>query len=252
MQIYLQHHGKTFSADLSRAYSIAIPLSPGAIGPNCFYAPFFEAVPVRADNFVGSTKEGGAVNFFNIHINPHGNGTHTECVGHISKEKYTIRECLTVHHFIAKLITLWPEKKENGDRVIVSSLLQGCLDSENPVKAIIVRTMPNGDDKKTRNYSGTNPPYFDAKAIQYLNDCGIEHLLTDLPSVDREEDGGLLSAHKTFWNYPSDPASHKTITELIYVPDSIPDGYYLLNIQITPMDLDVSPSGIIIYPLTES
>jgi hypothetical protein len=82
-----------------------------------------------------------------------------------------------------------------------------------------------------------------------MSDENIQHLLLDLPSVDREEDGGALAAHKAFWKYPEDPRTKATITELIYVDNVVPDGLYLLQIQIAAMELDASPSRPFIYPL---
>ena len=79
----------------------------------------------------------------------------------------------------------------------------------------------------------------------------INHLLTDLPSVDREEDGGKLLAHKAFWKYPEDIRRSATITELVYVPDVVTDGLYLLNVQITSLEVDASPSKPVIYQLTK-
>jgi kynurenine formamidase len=250
MYITLTHKSKKFRADLANGRSISTPLIPGATGPNCFYAPLFEASPVRMGNFVGSTAEGGLVNFFNVRINPHGNGTHTECIGHIAKEKFTVRQCLQSYHFAAHLTSVWPEKSDNGDRIIFASSLES-LKKYAPVEAAIIRTMPNHTDKLTRMYSGTNPPYFDVSAVHLLNDCGIKHLITDLPSVDREEDGGKLTAHKTFWHYPENPQTEKTITELAYIPDEIPDGLYLLNMQIAAFELDASPSNLVLFELEE-
>jgi hypothetical protein len=34
----------------------------------------------------------------------------------------------------------------------------------------------------------------------FLHESGIQHLLIDLPSVDKEKDEGKLLAHKAFWN----------------------------------------------------
>jgi hypothetical protein len=78
---------------------------------------------------------------------------------------------------------------------------------------------------------------------------GILHLLIDLPSVDREEDGGKLAAHKAFWQYPARPRMDATITELIFVNNMITDGLYLLNLQICSLSLDASPSKPVIYAL---
>ncbi len=69
------------------------------------------------------------------------------------------------------------------------------------------------------------------KVNRILNKAKIEHLLIDLPSVDRESDGGKLEFHHAFWGVPNDPQFHKTITELIFVPNHIPDGDYILNLQ---------------------
>ena len=83
--------------------------------------------------------------------------------------------------------------------------------------------------------------------IDFLNELGIEHLLIDMPSIDKEVDGGKLEAHHTFWNYPNNPQLQKTITELIYVPNEVQDGTYILNLQIAPFENDASPSKPVLY-----
>ena len=86
----------------------------------------------------------------------------------------------------------------------------------------------------------------------------VDHLLVDLPSVDRMQDNGLLLAHRAFWGMPQGSAAlsqathpHATITELIYVPDNVADGNYLLNLQVAPLDADAAPSRPLLYPLTD-
>lgn len=248
MKIRLQHQGKDFEADLSQPLDISIPIKNGEENPNCFYAPFPEFSPVRAGDFVGSTAEGGPLNFFNVKINPHGNGTHTECVGHIAREKFTILQSLTRSHFLCKLVSVIPTKNEAGDRVISKSHLTGLFEKDG-VDALIVRTMPNNPDKRKQVWSGINPPYFDAEALEYLVANNIQHFLTDLPSVDREEDGGALAGHKAYWQYPDNTREFATITELIFADDILKDGLYLLNIQTISLDLDVSPSKPVLFPL---
>ncbi len=250
MVITLQHQDKTYCSDLSKPLDISIPLEVGADTVNCFYAPLMETAPVVAGDFVGSIAEGGPLNFLNVRLNPHGNGTHTECVGHIAKEKYTINKTLHKFHYIAKVISVYPTKGENGDRVIFKDQLTNAI-LPNEVEALVIRTLPNDELKKGTNYSGTNPPYLHHEATKYLVDCGIQHLLIDLPSVDREEDNGLLLAHKAFWKYPKNIRKNCTITELIFVDNSINDGLYLLNLQITSLELDASPSKPVLYQLVE-
>ena len=248
MLISIQHQGKKFQTDLNQPQDISIPLEEGLDTVNCFYAPPMETSPVRAGDFVGSTQEGGLVNFLNVRINPHGNGTHTECVGHIAKEKYTLNQLLKKFHFFSKLVSVYPTKLEGGDRVIFKHHLEAVF-SKNEAPAIIIRSLPNDDLKLRTNYSGTNPPYLHHEAVAYLVDCGVEHLLIDLPSVDREEDEGKLLAHKAFWQYPDAIRENCTISELVYIPNYLKDGKYLLNLQIASFEIDVSPSKPVLYTL---
>lgn len=248
MLITFDFKEESYQADLSQPLDISIPLREGEKSVNCFYAPLMETFPVIAGDFIGSTEQGGLVNFLNIRLNPHGNGTHTECVGHIAKEKYTINQSLVNFHFPVKLVSVYPTKLENGDRVILKSQIEELLEAEE-VEALIIRTLPNDDGKLSRHYSGTNPPYVHHEAIEYMVSCGINHLLIDLPSVDREEDEGKLLAHKAFWQFPDKVRKNATITELIYVENVIKDGFYLLNIQIASFEIDVSPSKPVLYKL---
>lgn len=248
MVISLTHKDTNYHADLNQPIDISIPLEPGEDKVNCFYAPPVEIWPVVAGDFVGSTEEGGLLNFKNVKLNPHGNGTHTECVGHIARENYSLNKCLKTYHQIARLITVSPEIADNGDRVISKSQLAAII-KDFDVNSLVVRTLPNDTSKLTQNYSGTNPPYLHHEAVRYLVEKGIDHLLIDLPSVDREQDEGKLLAHKAFWQYPHNVRDWATITEMIYVPNEVEDGLYLLNIQITSLELDASPSKPVLYPL---
>lgn len=249
-----EHSDKKYGVNFARPLDISLPLKAGPETVNCFYAPPVQVEPVRAGEFIGSTLAGGPVNFMNLTINPHGNGTHTECVGHISKEPYFINDCLTCFLFFAKLVSLYPTRQPNGDKIIDEAQLKDAV-APNETEAIIIRTLPNDQGKRTRHYSGTNPPYLHHLGVEHLVRCGVSHLLVDLPSVDREEDGGALLSHKAWWNYPADGQKairqNATITELVYIPDSIPDGYYLLNLQICSLELDASPSKPVIYPILE-
>lgn len=250
MNVRLDRNGITLLADLSQAIDLSIVLREGLDNVNCFWAPPVEYTPVVAGDFIGSTAQGGPVNFFNVRINPHGNGTHTECVGHIARERYVLHECLTEFHFFAKLVSVYPRPTETGDRVIFRDQIEALL-LENEAEALILRTLPNDEFKNKRQYSGTNPPYLHPEAARYLVASGVRHLLLDLPSVDREEDGGQLLAHRAFWQYPEAVRRDCTITELIFVPSTVKDGYYLLNLQTATLDLDASPSKPVLFPLRE-
>lgn len=255
MQIKFTHHGTEYTADTARPSDLSIPLRAGTEWVNCFYAPPVEFTPVRAGDFIGSTRAGGAVNFKNVRLNPHGNGTHTECVGHIGDEVYTINRCLTRFHFLAQLITVWPTLQDNGDRVIMREMFEDVFPKIPGTEAVVIRTMPNDLLKMTTKYSGTNPPYLHRAATEYLVEKGVRHLLTDLPSVDREEDGGELRSHRAFWQYPDTEAADRldcTITELIYADNDLKDGTYLLHLGIASFDMDASPSKPVLYALKKT
>lgn len=250
MLISLLVKGKTCRCNLAAPLDISMPLHDGLDQVNCFYAPHMQAEPVIVGDFKGSVALGGPVNFFNVRLNPHGNGTHTECVGHIAKARHTINESLRQFHHIAKLVSLYPTRLDNGDRVILREQMEALFEPDE-APAIIIRTLPNDALKLKTNYSGANPPYLHHEAVAYLVAAGVQHLLLDLPSVDREEDGGQLLSHRAFWQYPEQTRTEATITELIFVDNSIQDGLYLLNLQIAPFEIDASPSKPVLYALEE-
>ncbi len=248
MIVHINHQQKVLKADLQQPIDISIPLRPGAENVNAWYCDPVKIEPVVMGDWVGDVNTGSGVNFRNVFFNPHGNGTHTECVGHISKENYTLNQHLRTFFFVAELITVAPEVA-GDDRIITADQInRACKFSV--AEALIIRTTPNTADKINRQYSNTNPPYLEAGASGRMVEMGIKHLLIDLPSVDREKDEGKLDAHHKFWRYPENTRLDCTITELIYVPDEITDGLYLLNLQITSLENDASPSKPVLFKLS--
>ena len=109
--------------------------------------------------------------------------------------------------------------------------------------------MPNEGNKLSKNYSSSNPPYLEEAAATWLGEQGVRHLMIDLPSVDREEDGEKLLAHHAFWNYPQATRLDATITELVFVDDKIKDGFYFMNLQVAPFVNDAAPSRPLLFEL---
>lgn len=247
----ITHKGKSYHVDLNKPIDISIPLRAGEENVNAWYSAPVKMEPVRMGDWVGDVKQGGSVNFRNVFFNPHGNGTHTECVGHISKEDYSINQCLKTFFFIAELITILPEETNEGDFVITKRHIENCLGEKRP-EAIVIRTLDNSRSKINKHYSNTNPPYLSHEAAELINNWGIDHLLIDLPSVDKEVDGGQLLSHHAFWQYPHNTKLQRTITEMIYVPNTIYDGTYLLNLQIASFENDATPSKPVLYILNSA
>lgn len=247
MEITLEILNKTYRANLAHPHSIAIPMQHGAANPNAWYCenPRFE--PVVMGDFVGAVAQGSSVNFRNVFFNPHGNGTHTESVQHISDLPISVNSCFKKFFFTAQLISVRPQQI-NGDAIVQAEDLLPFV-QQPATEAIILRTLPNEENKKQARYSNQNPPYIAAEALQQLAQMGVQHFITDLPSVDREKDEGKLAAHKAFWQYPNDIRSHATITELAFIPNHLPDALYLLEMQVAAWENDAAPSRPVLYVL---
>lgn len=244
------HAGREFKVDFFKPIDISMPLRASESCASAWYVQPMRLEPVVMGSWIGDVTKGGSVNFRNIYFNPHGNGTHTECVGHISKTFETINQHLKQFLFVAEVVTILPQELENGDFVITRSHLQELLSGLGRFEALVIRTLSNSPAKLVTNYSNTNPPYIQKDAITFLNEIGVQHLLIDMPSIDREQDGGELAAHHEFWQYPNNTQFSKTITEMIYVPNDVLDGTYLLNLQIAPFENDASPSKPILYKVS--
>lgn len=247
MKKTLLHLNKNvMEVDLGNFYDLSIPVKRKQ-PVNAYDLPDPVYSIFTAGGFTGSVRKGGTVNCDEIHMVPHGNGTHTECVGHISAEPVWLNNCLKEFVFSALLISIEPEEV-GGEKKITRPLLEvNLLSRYIPVDALVIRTLPDSPVKLSKRYAGTEPPFFTQRAMEFLEECGIKHLLTDLPSVDAENDKHL-TAHHTFWQYPDAPRRDKTITELIYVPEKAEDGYYLLNLQVPALETDASPSRPLIFP----
>lgn len=248
------HNNNEFKIDLSKPLDISLPLSNTDQNPIAWYIEKPEIEPVRFGDWVGKVSEGSSsTNFNNIFFNPHGHGTHTECLGHITRDFYSINQCLKQFFFTAEVISAQPQS-DGEDYVITKAQIEKALQGKSP-EAIIIRTLPNSAEKTSKKYSNTNWPYLLEEAATFIRESDIKHLLIDLPSVDKEHDEGKLLAHKAFWNVKdvnnlnSDARMNCSITELIYVEDQIVDGSYILNLQIASFENDASPSKPILYKI---
>lgn len=262
----IEHEGVTWRVELDNPVDISIPMKFGGPQPNAFGLPVATAEPFRAGDFVGDTREGGSVNCETVTLTPHGNGTHTECVGHIVDERVAVTDILRDTLSLAVVITVDPvdigtsgesydAPHEPRDRVVTSSSLEEGLARVAALEAdaFVIRTTPNDDSKLDQIHSGANPVYFTNEAMRSIRQHNVKHLLVDFPSVDREEDGGLLPNHHLFWEVPAgthaliNVPSFATITELIYVPAVVSDGEAFVSIQIPDWELDAAPSRPRLY-----
>ncbi|WP_179343463.1 cyclase family protein [Winogradskyella ursingii] len=245
----IQYNSRKLKIDLTKPLDISIPLRGNDTNVNAWYIDHPTIKPEVVDGDTISVTEGASVNFNTINFNPHAHGTHTETVGHLTEKSYPINKHLKQFFFLAEVISVAPEVYLK-DKVISAKQLQFALGNKKR-DALIIRTMPNTKAKKSRHYSHTNWTYFREDAIELLVRKGIKHLLVDTPSIDREEDGGELRAHRAFWNLNGNIREDATITEMIYVPNKVNDGTYFLNLQIAPFENDASPSKPILYKILD-
>lgn len=257
---------QNFRIDSTKGFDLSIPLHFQGKQLSAFGANPPKAESFQKGDFLGDTRRGGSCNVQQYTLVPHCHGTHTECVGHIVDEPVTIPEILDDVWIPATLISIRTEnrfvcsdhyssKTNIEDKLISKASVVQAIQAYTAVQfhqALIVRTLPNDPSKNTLRY--TTAPYFSNDAMQEIVYHRVQHLLVDLPSVDRLEDQGRLSNHRIFWQLPDNghtldkhKSSSKTITELIYVPNQIRDGYYLLNLQIPPFMTDAAPSRPIIF-----
>lgn len=235
---------QTFEADLLNPFSLAIPFKHKE-GPVAYSMdkPLF--TPFESGDFKASIAEGGSLNCFLLSFYPHGNGTHTESMLHVDPAGLPMNKIKIKPFLSACLVSLEPSFDPISGDSIISDAPSWVFDK--PFEAIIIRTLPNDESKLITDYSGTNPPYFSDSLFERFAQHGIFHVLTDLPSVDKEVDEGRLAAHKAFFA----KRKEASITEMIYVPQNVTDGVYLLNLQYPMIETDAVPSHPVIFACKE-
>lgn len=257
---------QTYTADLAKPISIAIPLDFVGKQPNTYGVPFAQSRAYKDGTFIGDVRQGGSCNFETYDMTPHCNGTHTECIGHITRDRVHIADTDFKRLSTALLISVEPlvandhahhynHTLEKGDLLITRELLEAEIKNYRNVNfdSVVIRTKPNTDKKLSDNYDHV-PAYFSLDAMEYILELGISNLLVDLPSIDRLYDDGLMTNHRAYWQVDDarsvNPKTvNMTITEFIYAADSVADGYYLLEIQIPPFLSDAAPSTPLLYKL---
>lgn len=250
--------GRTHRVDLANGISLAIPVAAGGAHPKFFVDRDIQSEPLRSGGFTGQVSAGGSCNVESIAMIPHCHGTHTEGPGHISREPVAVQKGLGMAMLPAALVSVEPGDG-NGEEVAGNGPVIAASQFEitSATRALIIRTLPNDEDKRRRDYASAAPyPLLSIETMDKLVEAGIEHLLIDTPSVDAADDGGRLAQHRRFWGmgeHDTEPAAaraHCTITEMIFVPDTAADGLYLLSQGVGALQSDAAASAPVIYPIS--
>jgi kynurenine formamidase len=275
----LQVGNREVSIDLSDPVSLAIDLDFSQQQPRHFGAPLASSRPFAVPGFSGSVEQGASCNCRTLTLTPHCNGTHTECVGHLTREPVDAHRVVPPGLLPALLVSIEPADARTtsestepapqpGDLLITRHALEGVWFTPTSIeknrqtsapfepRALVIRTLPNRPDKWSQDYSNQIPPYLSREAAELLIERGIEHLVVDLPSIDRTHDEGRLTAHRIFFGLPGGSVSlaqarraRSTITELAYIPDVVTDGPYMLELQAPALGGDAVPSRPLLYSL---
>ena len=289
IKISVDLNNTSYQVNFTSSWSLAIAVNfnQPTQQPNHFSANAAQATPMQAGGFVGDTKQGGSCNVNELTINPHCNGTHTESIAHIcdfsmddiiEKNGNSKNSALTLAQLSLPalmpcvVISITPELAiKSGDNyspefydhdlIISRSALKQALASyhDEQLQALVIRSLPNTSNKRQQAYNSDNQPaFFSREAILYLNERGVEHLVVDLPSIDRLHDEGLMTCHHLFWQV--DEGSHqvnehslvdKTITEMAFIADEVNDGFYFINIQTPAFNNDAAPSRPVLFSAKE-
>lgn len=257
----------------AQGHDLSIALAFDEPQPTFFGAAPASARPLTAGSFVGDVRRGSSCNCATHTLTPHCNGTHTECIGHVTEERISVRDAASEHLSAALLVSITPVAADQtrevsdpppqaGDQLITRASLQAAIGSRDlsHYRALVVRTLPNDPSKRHRNYDQAGTlPYFSADAMRWIVQHDVRTLVVDLPSIDRANDQGRLTTHRIFWGLAPGATSsvgatrpHATVTELAYIDASIPDGPYLLNLQVAPFVADAAPSRPVLLPLSRA
>ena len=246
--------------DLSHPVSLARELDFHRAQPQHFGAPAATSQPYRTPGFSGSVATGASCNCEVISVIPHCNGTHTESAGHLTREPLDAERVVPSGLLPALLLSVVPVAASDvsetsdpqprpGDFLITRAAIESAWPAQTAFapQALIIRSA-----------RAPTLPYLSRDAAQAIVQHGIEHLVVDLPSLDREHDEGRLTAHRVFFGLaPGDSSLQQvrrpaaTVTELALIPESLTDGPCLLELQIPAWRGDAVPSRPLLYALLE-
>ena len=264
----LEIDGRRFHVDLCAAHDLAIALDFDGLQPRWFGGPLAHSAALVSDGFSGRVSAGASCNCNTLSLTPHCDGTHTEGAGHLTKERLDVRTVVPGGLLPALLLSVLPARAsatgestrpapQASDLLITRSALAQAWPTALAFtpRALVVRTLPNCAAKRARDYRTQPAAFLSIAAAGLLVERGIEHLVLDVPSADRADDDGRLSAHREFFGLPPGSTAlsavrrpHCTITELAYITDAAPDGVYLLSLQIPALGGDAVPSRPLLFP----
>jgi len=261
MKINITHNENEYQIDPENGTSISIPVKfNNNQNPKFYDVSNPEKKYFQSSGVEYNINKGAGCNVPTITMNIHCAGTHTETANHVLKNAPLISDLKNLNFIPSQLVSVNPERQiyekyhvsySKSDSIITKKQLQKLIDTTHNAftDSIIIRTLPNHEDKKSRNYNLNHHPFLSNDAINFIKRIGFQHIVIDTPSIDRYEDDGKLGNHKLFFTSDDGKVNNNTITELAFIPNNCLDGKYFLCIGIPSLDLDAAPSHPIIYKI---
>jgi kynurenine formamidase len=254
--------------DKTRAFRLTEPAPvsrevdffPVTKAPNGFSLPRISRKTfVYKDKFIGNVGEGGACNVDILNYVPHGL-THIETSAHIlmqDENAVTIKD-IPVQNLsgLVYLLDITDIDAEAGRSVRWQDVEAKLKKITLPIRMLALKTQASLQPRDT-DFSGKDFLYLSPETAEKLHDFKprINCLLLDLPSIDRESDGGKLAAHRHFFGLPQkgcrwEDKEKRTLVELAWFSD-LQEGYYYAFITPQRFQTNAVSTGIVFHPLLE-
>lgn len=258
--------------DLAAPVSLARPVRFDGGGPRHFGAPAARARPYAAPGFSGEVRRGASCNCATIELTPHCNGTHTESVAHLVDEPLDVCDLVPLGLMPALVVSAAPvaasttdedsdPAPQPGDRLLTRTALLAGWPATLPFapRALVLRSAAGEADQNGADEGAdgdATAPYLSRQLVGELVARGIEHLVVDLPSIDRGHDGGRLCGHRLFFGLPPGStwlaqATRRacTVTEYARIPAALADGPCALQLTLPRLAGDAVPSRPLAFRL---
>ena len=263
-------------------HDAAVRIRPDGASPHAFGLPAAREVPFPiGGGRVLRVEDGASVNCDGLHLHPHGDGCHAESVAHVlpadDARALAGRAMLaaTPPLLCGLLLDVATEPlgatgeryaglHDAADRVLARRALERAWQDARavaldlPVEALLLRVY-RPPLAESFDFSGSAAPYPTAEALDLLVGLGARWLIVDLPSIDREDDGGSTPNHRRWWGLDGGdghaldgPPALRGIVELARFPAALPAGPVAVALGLAPIESDAVPAGLRVARLVRS
>ena len=245
-------------------------------GSGAFHLPKLSTSPFEVSGvFIGDVEQGGSCNVDILHLSPH-KLTHLQTETHIISEGTNISDLGLIEGFalvvdlsgwmgLEKDETLDSNGRKSTNSISVAQLqyavdeaIGQVLSPEQRFNLLAIKTRLSLDREDT-DYTGRDPLHLEPEVAQFIHDYHeivgnpgrqIQTLILDLPSIDREDDGGLLLAHRNYFGIKDGKSQgeKRSLVEFAYLR-GLETGLYYCQIHPYPIQTNAIIVNPVFYPL---